>query len=361
MPCPIGRKNVDKPAARGYDSTVKGENKPVNHIGLKLADGSFYPVLEEGVSGRKRLVLTTVRDNQDTVQIDLYRGEGARADQAEYIGTLSVENIQAAPSTEPDVELIVSTDGEGAVEASAVDLPGGQRKHLSLQLGPPGIDGSRELDLEGVGTSASVKHDTDEQLLTGETYPIGPEDRRKEHLHRRRRRPLLLVAFVVLALVLIAAIAFVVFRSLDGQRVPPLFGARARTEESVPEAGTAEPGEEGLSSLPEAAKGQSDAQQLAGQERAAGQGDSAASVPAVSADGGSGSAPAAVAPEGQKKNVVPTPTGGAWYDIKRGDTLWDIAATYYRNPWLYPRIARANKIANPDLIFAGSKLFIPEL
>ena len=52
--------------------------------------------------------------------------------------------------------------------------------------------------------------------------------------------------------------------------------------------------------------------------------------------------------------------GGLWYEIKWGDTLWDIAATYYRNPWLYPKIARENRITNPDLIFAGTRLFIPE-
>jgi len=331
-----------------------GENKPENHIGLKLADGSFYPVLEEGVSGRKRLVLTTVRDNQDTVQIDLYRGQGARAEEAEYIGTLSVENIQSAPTSEPDVELIVSADGEGAVEASAMDLPAGERKHLSLQLGPPGTGVDQELDLDRVGTEASVKRDSDEALLTGETYPIGPEDRRKEHLHRRRRRPLLLVAFVVLALVLIAAIAFVVFRSLDGQRVPPLFGGRGGAEESGLEAGSGGQEAQSLPGPVDEATGQSDAEGLVEQDLAAGQAGSGLSGAAVAGYG-------AAAPEEQKKNTPSAPTGGAWYDIKRGDTLWDIAATYYRNPWLYPRIARANKIANPDLIFAGSKLFIPEL
>jgi len=48
------------------------------------------------------------------------------------------------------------------------------------------------------------------------------------------------------------------------------------------------------------------------------------------------------------------------YRIKNGDTLWDIAATYYRNPWLYPKLAKANSIRNPDLIFAGTRINIPE-
>ena len=44
-------------------------------IGIKLADGSFYPILKEGTAEKKELNLTTVKDNQTTVQVDLYRSE----------------------------------------------------------------------------------------------------------------------------------------------------------------------------------------------------------------------------------------------------------------------------------------------
>ena len=47
------------------------------------------------------------------------------------------------------------------------------------------------------------------------------------------------------------------------------------------------------------------------------------------------------------------------YQVKWGDTLWDIAQSYYNNPWLYHRIASANKIKNPDYIMAGTILVIP--
>ena len=38
-------------------------------VGIRVADGSFYPILEDGFRGRKRLVLTTVQDNQDSVRL----------------------------------------------------------------------------------------------------------------------------------------------------------------------------------------------------------------------------------------------------------------------------------------------------
>ena len=53
------------------------------------------------------------------------------------------------------------------------------------------------------------------------------------------------------------------------------------------------------------------------------------------------------------------PRGGAPYTIRWGDTLWDISEAFYRNPWLYPRIARFNSIRNPDFIVSGRTIRIP--
>jgi LysM repeat protein len=50
------------------------------------------------------------------------------------------------------------------------------------------------------------------------------------------------------------------------------------------------------------------------------------------------------------------------YIIKQGDTLWDIANTFFKDPFLWPFLWKANPaITNPDLIFAGNKLIIPVL
>ncbi len=301
-----------------------------NEIGIKLADGSFYPILEEDFNGRKKLVVTTARDNQDSVQIDLFRGSGERADQASYIGSLMIENIHPAPKKEPEIDLQLGVDPEGNLEAIASDPLSGEKQSLSVSL--PSLTGvetaaAGELDLEGKKRPRpAVRAEAFEQsLLAGESYPIGAADRRKEHLERRQPRVLAVIGFVLLGLIVLAGAAYLVYRLLDGEGLPRLFGGASGQQSTQPEAGP-------VTAVEPAAA------------------EPAAAEPA---------AQPAVQPQPVAESSPAQPEG-VWYRIRWGDTLWDLAGTYYRNPWLYPRLARANKIPNPDLIIAGRRLFIPK-
>lgn len=55
----------------------------------------------------------------------------------------------------------------------------------------------------------------------------------------------------------------------------------------------------------------------------------------------------------------PKPAPKRTYLVKRGDCLWNIARKYYGNGALYPRIAKANRIKNPHLIYPGQRFVIP--
>lgn len=48
------------------------------------------------------------------------------------------------------------------------------------------------------------------------------------------------------------------------------------------------------------------------------------------------------------------------YMVVEGDNLWDIADALYGNPWIWPEFLKFNSIPDPDLIFPGQKLLVPE-
>ncbi len=47
------------------------------------------------------------------------------------------------------------------------------------------------------------------------------------------------------------------------------------------------------------------------------------------------------------------------YTVVSGDTLWDIAAKTYSDPYRWPEVAQANTLANPDLIHSGNVIVLP--
>ncbi len=336
-------------------------------IGIKVADGTFYPVLEEGFEGRKKVILTTVRDSQTAVQIDLYRGQGQTLESAEYVGSLIIENIPPSPKGDPEIEVVLGMDRQGNLDATASDRVTGERQTLSVSMQSLGPDQTYDIpefsfdkdEATAAGPAAaepigledeSVGHEDepgvtqdepggleDEDLIAGEAYPVDSGDRRRGHLeHRgqRKRSPLLLAILIVLALLIIVGVAWLVYSGLSGPTVP-----------SLQSGGVAPPAEE-------------PAVQPAAPASAAvtASADSGPVLPAPAKP------PEADRPEaGAAPAAMAQPDTGVWYRIKWGDTLWDLSGTYYRNPWLYPKIAKANRIKNPDLIFAETKLFIPEI
>ena len=103
-------------------------------IGIKLADGSFYPILEEGGPQSKIIELTTVRDDQTTVQLDLYRSSSDDMEDAEYVDTLLVENLLPRPKETPTLNLKIEIDSENVLSASIEDCESGESSTTKVSL-----------------------------------------------------------------------------------------------------------------------------------------------------------------------------------------------------------------------------------
>ena len=105
-----------------------------NIIGIKLADGSFYPVMEEGEPFSKKLELTTVRDDQTTVHLDLYRSATGSMDDAEYVDTLVVENLVPHPKQEHSLNLNIKLDENNMLSAEIDDPETGAISNSKVSL-----------------------------------------------------------------------------------------------------------------------------------------------------------------------------------------------------------------------------------
>lgn len=319
-------------------------------IGIRLADGKFYPILAEGAAAKKRLVVTTVKDDQPSVQIDVYRSTEASED---YIGSLVIENIPPRPSGEPDIELDLGLDDDGNLSALAREEATGEHQALSVSLKSlaeeekyeiPDFDFQEDEDFDlstddlpelspfetTTDTKSTAGMDAAETTFDdipdfGEPSPPPELVQREE---KRRASPVLIGVLAALGTVIILVIAFFIYRAtMDRQPAPPAapVAAPAAAAPAAPAPIAAAP------------------------------------TPAPSAPAPVAAAPAPAAPAAAPAPAKPAEPAkkGTWYKIRWGDTLWDLSIAYYRTPWLYRTIATANKIRNPDRIISGTWIFIP--
>jgi len=310
-------------------------------IGIKIANGEFYPIMEENSLIKKRLILTTVHDNQPSVQIDLFRSASDVMTDAQYIGSLVVENIKPRPKKEPSIEMVISSDGNGKIIADAVDLDtsaGGEHYELAVSL--KSLDETtREVDLP------------DFELEANEEPPSGLYNAaNKARNNQKKSVPVWLIILLALLLVLGLLAVWIFFlggmntlKSSFDKKEPAAVSQVEKQETGLPP-----PVKE-----PEPVK-QPDPVPAKTEP-----------VPIIQAP----VTPPPPKPQTPAAPVVQTSTSynvpvtipreGVNYKIRWGDTLWDISETFYRDPWQYPRIAHYNNIRNPNLIISGRTIRIP--
>ncbi|MDR0709169.1 MAG: LysM peptidoglycan-binding domain-containing protein [Spirochaetaceae bacterium] len=322
-------------------------------IGIKIANGDFFSIIEENSNVKRRLILTTVHDSQKSMQIDLYRSLMHTMADAQYIGSIVVENIKPKPRGEPSIELVISSNESGDLTASALDLDSSARaEHLHLSVSLKSLDiNNHEYDFP------------DFELDQNESPPQGLYEKASRIRNREKGKKSPWIIIVIAGLVIIlAALAFWFFLlrggSTRGGPLPsPAVEQPARAPEPSPSPEPV-PLAEPSSPPPEPAPEQP--------AKASEPVPAMDPVRVIEAAKPAESAPAAVSRTRQSSAPVSSyaapaviPKGGVVYRIRWGDTLWDISEAFYRNPWLYSRIARYNGIHNPDLIISGTTIRIP--
>lgn len=431
-------------------------------IGIKLADGSFYPVLEDNTPSEKKLELTTAHNNQTKVMVDLYRSATCSMDDAEYVDSLQIENLVARPNGEADIKFTISLDEDNQLSAKIVDSETGNESNTTITLVSRTLEERLVTDEYGINDSNSnkagavaagavaaggllaaaaamrekVKDETEveeepvvenvddgvpfgdetlveeaavEESVSNEEIPADdtitednsglpdmdfdipddttetetpempddffntddldnteerqetmkdptfdsvspaagglnfdglydeetergtPAENGADEVKKKTKVPVIIC--IICAIICIIATLLILFiipskYNLITKKHAKEAGTTVTIEEPAPEAEPVpEPEPEPV--VPEAKEDEIIIIEKAEEV-----------VPAQP--------PVA---EEKPKNIT--------YKIKWGDTLWDIADTYYKNPWKYKYIARYNGIKNPDYIISGTKIVIP--
>lgn len=142
----------------------------MSSIGIKLADGSFYKIMEEGSAQTKNLELTTANNDQTCVMVDLYRSSTDSMEDAEYIDSLKINNMNKHPNGEPNLSLTISLDEENKLSANIIDPETGANSDSSISLISRTVEERLPFsDVVSIFNSDNEEDITQEQTVTDAT------------------------------------------------------------------------------------------------------------------------------------------------------------------------------------------------
>ncbi len=377
-------------------------------IGIKLADGTFFPILDEDALSEQNLELTTVRDHQESVQINLFKKKDD--EEPEYISSLIVEDIADGISGDPTINLKIKLDEDKNLSAEVVDEGSGARQSLKVSLKTLDQNAFDDMDFslpafdDPIDNPISFEENSDNDDIFFDNSETDYSQTPFDETEKKKRPAVWLI--VLLIILCIGALVFAIL--LLTKKMP--FAEKMENPEQITTQSmnmiTKEDAEKKMNELTEKSPVQDNAEKemKARQEEEKRKAEEMAKLEEKKRQEEEKAAEAAKeeekrqeeqkqkdAEEAKKaeakkradaeakrkseeqrkksaektktkqKKVIPTVTnsGVVRYKVKWGDTLWDISETFYKNPWLYKKIADHNKIKNPSFIVAGSYIEIP--
>ncbi len=347
-------------------------------IGIKLADGTFFPILDENASSEHSIELTTVRANQESVQINLFKKTGET--EPEYIGSLIVEELAAGQAGEPTISLKIKLDEEKNLSAEAVDEASGSTQSLKVSLKTLNEDtfDVPDFDLPSTDYSADIGSDGEPEniFIPDSATDYAALQETVDETKEKKKFPLW--AVILLILLCIAALVFAILlltKKLpftDKNKIASINDAIEKTEEKTKtdmNATTPTPPKEDKAAAAEAkrkadeaaaAEAKRKADEAAAAEAKRKADETAAAEAKRKADEAAAAEAKRKADEAAKQKTPKiNADGSVRYKIKWGDTLWDLSESFYKTPWLYKKIAAYNKIKNPNVIISGTYIDIP--
>ena len=190
-------------------------------IGIKLADGEFYSILDEKIPAKKSLVLTTAHNNQKSVQIDLYKSNARTMVDAEYLGTLVINNIKTRKKGEASIEFEISSTKDGNITVSAFCADSSQKDRQILNISLASLGNSEDFDMPDFDLEDGSSGNSTEDLY----------ERPKKT--RPGKSPVFLIILILLLIILGLGIWYCFFYSGSGTELCGIAGFFNMIKESV--------------------------------------------------------------------------------------------------------------------------------
>jgi hypothetical protein len=286
----------------------------IPQIGVYLADHTFFPIFPDATPGKKRVLLSTSHRDQECVDIVLIRRDPDFPAGEQRLGNVLLCDIASVTPDESEIEVVLQLHEDGRIDASARDRISGNTRDVSFD---PEEAMPRREDPE-----------TFDQFAAGGVDSLIDDQEPEAEASAGGKRWL----WVVLALLLLGALAFALFQFLvPGDRAsdpPQDSGDRVEAPEAPEAAGSAD-GDDS--------------------DDAGAGGDDQPPADELSAESAGGDESSSIRTQGES----------APYQIKWGDTLWDLSRMFYGTPWRFPEIADENDIVDPDRIYADDRIRIP--
>ena len=103
-------------------------------LSIEAAGGVCIPVIAKNtkIPHHVSRIFTTSRDNQNSVRISIYQGEGHHVSENAKLSTFELNGIRQAPRMTPRIEVSFSIDVNGILSVTAIDLDTHQSQSVEI-------------------------------------------------------------------------------------------------------------------------------------------------------------------------------------------------------------------------------------
>ncbi|MDR1074311.1 MAG: LysM peptidoglycan-binding domain-containing protein [Treponema sp.] len=331
-------------------------------IGIKIANGNFYPLLDETDPQKKKFALIPARKGQKRAQIDFYKSDLRDMEDAQHIGRLLFGN-EKREMNEDVLDLAIESNGQGKISASAKNLKTGEDRQLVIWLKAADQDDGRESERNSGRNRAGEKFETlRTPEIIEETAGLSPIDLLYEQKFAKKFPPVPICIAVLSLAAICGALWFFLFRGKALASETPAVAATAETPDPQ------EPLAPAYAETPPEREPPPQEQAGAALAETPPEQEPDPQEPPAPAYAGEIAKPAPQSEQKLKKPLAPVrsykaskpiPKNGTTYRVRWGDTLWDITDVFYNNPWLYARLARYNRFRPSAILLPGVVLRIP--